>query len=446
MKVFSSKRSRPLVTVLIGFAVLVTACRFAVAAEPSSADVQATAISRDSRNGLEALVDEALQRSPTIEAARHRWESSAKVPVQVSTLPDPQIGLQEFTVGGPRPLEGYETSDFYYTGFGVSQDIPWPSKLGWQAEQAKKQSEYAHQTYEAARRETAEKVRESYFELFFLKKALAILGETRGELHRIEKVTEARYRLGQAQEQDLSKSQLEMTSILEQIEINDDETGRRQAELKATLGRDPDSPDIEVGDIAPSNLNLDAPQLQQLPLEKLSIERSPELKMAEAMEAGSADALKLARANYYPDLSVGYAYQKTGPGLRDYYMLTVGAKIPLYFWRKQTPAVEQAALDNRAAHSETRARELEVSAAARSQAIAIRTAGRVMTLYRDGLIPQAKATRDAALNGYRVGKVDFQTLLSAVIDSLNMNQAYYRALADHEIAAAKLHQIVGDAP
>ncbi len=438
---WSLERSRPLVTALIGFAVLVTARRFALAAEPSSTDVQAAAISRDNLNRLEALVDEALRRSPAIEAARHRWESSAKVPVQVSTLPDPQIGLQEFTVGGPRPLEGYETSDFYYTGFGVSQDLPWPSKLGWQADQAGKQSEYAHQAYEAARRAIAEKVRESYFELFFLKKALAILGETRDELAQTGKIAEARYRLGQAQEQDLSKSQLEVTSILEQIEMNEQETGQRQAELKASLGRDPDSPDIEVGDIASSNLNFDSPQLQQLP-----IDRSPELKMAEAMEAGSADALKLARANYYPDLSVGYTYQKTGPGLRDYYMLTIGAKIPLYFWRKQTPAVEQAVLDNRAAHSETRARQLEVSSTARSQAIAIRTAGRVMTLYRDGLIPQARATRDAALNGYRVGKVDFQTLLSAVIDLLNMNQAYYRALADHEIAGAKLHQIIGDAP
>ncbi len=435
------ERSRPFVTALMGFAVLVTARRLVFAAEPFSTDVRAAAIAPENQNRLEALVDEALQRSPAIEAARHRWESSAKVPVQVATLPDPQIGLQEFTVGGPRPLEGYETSDFYYTGFGVSQDLPWPSKLGWQAEQAKEQSEYAHQAYEASRRETAEKVRESYFQLFFLKKALAILGETRGELGQTEKIAEARYRLGQAQEQDLSKSQLELTSILEQIEMNEQETGQRQAELKATLGRDPDSPDIEVGDVAPDDLNFDSPQLQQLP-----IERSPELKMAEAMEAGSADALKLARANYYPDLSVGYTYQKTGPGLRDYYMLTVGAKIPLYFWRKQTPAAEQAALDNRAAHSETRARELEVSSTARSQAIAIRTAGRVMTLYRDGLIPQARATRDAALNGYRVGKVDFQTLLSAVIDLLDMNQAYYRALADHEIAVAKLHQIIGDAP
>src|ERR1700688_768945 len=231
---WSFERSRPLVTALTGFAVLVTARGFVFAAEASPTDVQAAVISRDSLNlnRLEALVDEALQRSPAIEAARHRWESSAKVAVQVATLPDPHIGFQEFTVGGPRPLEGYETSDFYYTGFGVSQDLPWPSKLGWQAEQAKKQSEYAHQAYEAARRATAEKVRESYFELFFLKKALAILGETRDELGRTEKIAEARYRLGQAQEQDLSKSQLEMTSILEQIEMNENETGQRQAELK----------------------------------------------------------------------------------------------------------------------------------------------------------------------------------------------------------------------
>ena len=217
--------------------------------------------------------------------------------------------------------------------------------------------------------------------------------------------------------------------------------------MKATLGRDPDSPDIEVGDIAPSNPDLDSSALQQLPLEKLPIERSPELKMAEAMEAGSADALKLARANYYPDLSVGYAYQKTGPGLRDYYMLSLGAKIPLYFWRKQTPAVEQAALERESA-SETPARELEVDAAANSIATGSRfhdPGARDERSIATDCCRRRRATLRIRAHGIPGRQVDFQTLLSAVIDQLNMNEAYYRALTDREIAIARIEQMIGEA-
>jgi hypothetical protein len=48
------------------------------------------------------------------------------------------------------------------------------------------------------------------------------------------------------------------------------------------------------------------------------------------------------------------------------------------------------------------------------------------------------------MSAYRVGKVDFQTLLSSVLDLQNLRQEYYRSLADHEIAIAKIQQVVGD--
>ena len=40
--------------------------------------------------------------------------------------------------------------------------------------------------------------------------------------------------------------------------------------------------------------------------------------------------------------------------------------------------------------------------------------------------------------------MDFQTLLSAFVDLLNVREEYYRELADHEIGVAKLEQIVGE--
>src|ERR1700747_2411674 len=99
---------------------------------------------------LRALVDEALARSPVVLAARSHWQAQTKVPIQASTLPDPEVSLQHFTVGSPQPFSGYESSDFYYTGFGVSQDIPGPGKLRLQQAEAQKDADYPKHRYEAA--------------------------------------------------------------------------------------------------------------------------------------------------------------------------------------------------------------------------------------------------------------------------------------------------------
>jgi len=78
-----------------------------------------------------------------------------------------------------------------------------------------------------------------------------------------------------------------------------------------------------------------------------------------------------------------------------------------------------------------------------NEVISLQTTQRVLKLYSEGLIPQATATHESALAAYRVSKVDFQTLLSTVIDVLRLRQEYYRTLADHEIAVAKIQEIIG---
>ena len=349
------------------------------------------------------------------------------------------MSLQHFTVGSPQPFAGYESSDFYYTGFGVSQDIPGPGKLRLAGAEAERDADYAQHRYEAARREVAAKVKQLYFELFYHAKTLEILDRNRSDLERIALIAEKRYRVGEGLEQDVIEAQLQTTELLKEHAMHHQEEDQGQLELKQLLGRDPDSRNIEIGDVAPTHLELDAPQLS-----RLADAGSPELAADRAMEARSAEALKLAHQGYWPDFTAGYSYEKTGPGFRDYYMLSVGAKIPLYFWRKQTPAIEQAALENEAARQQTRSTQLEAAADAESDFVAMRTAERVMAIYRDGLIPQAETSQAAAMAAYRVGKVDFRTLLSATLDLQNLNQEYYRALADHETAIAKIQQITGE--
>ena len=388
---------------------------------------------------LRALVEEALSRSSVVLAARSRWQAQTKVPIQAATLPDPLVSLQHFTVGSPQPFSGYESSDFYYTGFGVSQDIPGPGKLRLQKSEAEKDAEVAKHRYEATERAVEEKVKEIYFELFYHGKTLAIIERNQDELRQIQQIAEARYRVGEGLQQDLIKAQLQTTEILKEHAMHHQEEDQEQLELKQLLGRDPDSPNVEIGEIEATHLQLDPSQLAQL-----ADSGSSDLAADRAMEARSAEALKLAHQGYWPDFTVGYSYEKTGPGFRDYYILSLGAKVPLYFWRKQTPAIERAALEAESTRHQTQATRLQVSADAESSLVAMRTAERIMSIYRDGLIPQAESSETSAMAAYRVGKVDFQTLLSSVLDLQNLRQEYYRSLADHEIAIAKIQQVIGD--
>jgi outer membrane protein TolC len=390
---------------------------------------------------LDALIQEALAQSPMITTARKHWQALTKVPVQVSTLPDPMVGLQQLTVGSPQPFSGYETSDFYYTGFGIAQDIPGPGKLGLRAKQAEKQAEAARDAYFVQQRQVVEQVRETYFNLFYLRKMLDSLHATQSETDRVAQTTEAQYHVAMSQQQDVLKAQLQQTEVLKDLEMNQEEFQQGQATLKAILGREQDSANVEIAEITRTTIGVPDSRLREL-----ALANSPTLQQVQAIEDQSDATLAMAKRDYIPDFNVGYTYQKTGPGFHDYYMLSLGVKVPLYFWRKQTPAVEQAALEKESALADSYSKRLSVLSDLQNQVVALRTGDRILKLYSEGLIPQAEETLNSATGAYRVGKVDFQTLLSAVIDVLRVKQEYFRTLADHEIAAAKIRQTIGEQP
>ncbi|MGH7905160.1 MAG: TolC family protein [Candidatus Binataceae bacterium] len=384
------------------------------------------------------MITEALRQSHLIAAARAKWLAQSKSPMQAATLPDPQITVQNMAVGNAIPGNRLQTSNFAYFGYGVTQKIPYPGKLELRAAVKQKDAEAARQDYLARQRQVVEQVRETYFNLFYLSRALHVLQRTHGDFESLAHITESQYEVGTAQQQDVLKAQLEMTKVLKQIEVTREEFGQAQDNLKAILGREQDSPEIPIGDVRLTPFKLDTRELR-----KLALHDSPELRKAHKLEAASEESLKLADEGYIPDLTFSYMYQKTGERFPDYYMATIGVSIPLYFWRKQTPAVEQAGLNRESAQARTYATRLSVFSRVQNQLLAIQTDARLAQVYSQGLIPQAEATLRSAMGTYRVGKIDFQTLLSAEIDVLTLKQQYFRTIADHEIAIARIQQITG---
>src|SRR5437870_7443479 len=121
---------------------------------------------------VSTLLEEATRSNPDILAARRGWQAATQVPSQVSTPPDPQVTIQHFSVGSPRPFAGFSNSDFAYIGFGVSQDLPYPGKLKLKGEAAQQDAAISRNKVEAVRRSVLQQVKEAYYQVAYVQQTL----------------------------------------------------------------------------------------------------------------------------------------------------------------------------------------------------------------------------------------------------------------------------------
>ncbi len=387
---------------------------------------------------LADLLREAEKNNPLIEAARRSWEAASYVPSQAGTLPDPQFMVQHFSVGSPRPFAGYTNSDFAYIGFGVSQDFPFPGKLKLRRQLAEREAASLKESIEEVRRGVVEEVKIAYFRLAYLRQALDILRRNEALLRQIEQISEAHYRVGEGNQQDVLRAQLERTKLLREITLNEQQTGQLEARLKQLLNRPQTSPDIVPQPLAPTPLPYTAEQL----FARLGTE-NPGLRAQSELIRRQDVQVDIARKDFYPDFNLQYMWQHNASNFRDYYMLTFGLRIPIYRRKKQQPELAQAREEQQRSRREYDAQLQQASFEVQNALVTVNTSAELLKTYREGLIPQASATFQAGLAAYQANRQDFETLLSAFLQVLQQDLEYWQTLAEHETALARIERLTG---
>src|SRR5258707_605773 len=360
---------------------------------------------------LTALIEEAQQKNPDIQAAAHEYRAASNGAKGAGALPDTQLTLQHLSVGSPRPFAGYTNSDFAYIGLGASQEFPWPGKRGLRTEVANLQAESAQSQSGSVSRVVIEQLKVSYFKLAYLQQTLDVLLRDDKLLGEMEQIAESRYRVGKGNQAEVLKAQLQHTRILQEITMHHREVGQAQAQLKQVLGRAQDSTDIVAEPLRERVLPPSSADL----LEAVR-QHNPEVAFRQQLSKRTDKQVELAQKEFRPDFGLQYMYQNTDRKFRDYYMLTLTVTLPNRGRRR-------AELASAAEHQQTAASELSAeiqrrSAEVQSQYVAAQTSGEQLKIYREGLIPQAEATYRAALAAYQANRQDFETLLSSFRDLL----------------------------
>ncbi len=387
---------------------------------------------------LSALLDEATRNNPDILAARRGWQAATQVPSQVSTLPDPQVTVQSFSVGSPRPFAGYSNSNFAYIGLGVSQDFPYPGKLKLKGEAAQQDAAISRDKLDAVRRSVLQQLKEAYFQTAYIQQTLEVLDRNGKLLDQIEKIADARYRVGQGKQQDVLKAQLEKTKLLREVAHHHELMGTQQALMLKLLNRPPGSPEITTEPLVETPLRYTSDEL----LEKVRAQNPDIASQQESVKKQSLQ-VEMARKDRYPDFSVQYMWQRTGPSFPSYYMLTFSARLPIYRRRKLNPEMTQAVEELNRSQREYESQVQTAYFDVRNEYIAAETASQMLKIYREGLIPQALATYQSGLASYQTGSLDFESLFSTFLDVLNFDGEYWKTLMEHETALARIEQVTG---
>ena len=174
----------------------------------------------------------------------------------------------------------------------------------------------------------------------------------------------------------------------------------------------------------------------------LATARRPALAAGRQRVAAAQAGYREARRGLFPDLMVGVQYGQR-PRYDNMVSLMLGLSVPVFAssrqlaQRRETQAMEAA----------EEARQLDLLNDTWASLVELRAeAGRaraLSALYATAILPQARAAVEASLAAYRVGQVNFMSLVDNQMTVNRYAIEGIRLLAEYHAAAAQIDALTG---
>ncbi len=384
---------------------------------------------------LDGLIREALQKNPGVQSALRQVDALRHRVPQAKTLPDPTVSVG--WAGNIAPFSVQNGDPSSNRAIAANQGIPYPGKLKLRGEIADREAEAARWDYEAARRKLVADVKSAYYDYFAAAKAVEITEKNKDLLQKLSSIAEARYRVGKGIQQDVLRSQVEISLLRQRLTVFEQQRGTAQVRLNTLLFRDPEAPLPPPASFEPAKIGHSLDELYTL-----AREQDTGLQREQRMIERNQYAVNLAQKDYRPDFNVGYMYQQR-PDMPDMHGFTVTANIPIFYRTKQREAVREQTEQLASSQRSKENRQTELSFAVKQQYLLAKSSEQLLKLYSQAIVPQSSLALESSMASYQVGAVDFLTILTNFTVVLDYEVSYYRELANYQMALANLEPLVG---
>ena len=389
---------------------------------------------------LEQLLREAAERNPDVLAARREVEAARRRVDPAEALDDPM--LEAGVVNLPAQSLSFSREDMTMKMIGITQRLPYPGKRALRREAAEKEAEAVEHNARELQNKVRRDVKVAYFDLALVDESQRAAQRNLGVLEQFSSIAESRYSLGQATQADVLKAQTQRARMQEELIKLGRERPMLEAELNRALGRS-----APPGALVPAALRPAEAELDFEALRRSARSNRPQLLAQQSTIGRSGKALEIARKDYYPDFDVRFSYGQRdnfeGMKREDMISFTVAINLPIWRESKREPRVAEAEAMRDQASAMYQARINETEAMLRQQVAAAEQSLRSTRLYENALLPQARLAAQASLSAYRVGRVDFFTLLDSQMTVFNAEVGYAASLASRNKSLAEIELLTG---
>lgn len=381
----------------------------------------------------------ALDREPGEAAYRARAESLAEQAIVAGQLPDPtlRLGLANF------PIEsgGFATEGMTQGQLGIRQSFPPGKTRSLSTRQFQSLSQEMNRTADARTRDVLTAVRSAWLDAFYWESAHSILAAARPYFEDLVIVTQSLYAVGKKDQQDVLRSELEMSRFDDRL-IDVD---RQRAQARAMLAQ-------WIADASTRPIARHLPPWDRLPELQIlqdGLVNHPAIRAADAKIEAQEAGVRLAEERYKPGWAVdlGYGYRDgslpDGSPRSDFVSLSVTVDLPVFHKNRQDRRFAAALSERRAATESKEELIRRLSSQLSAEFSRWGELSRRIELYERRILLQVEGQSKAALAAYQSDAGDFADVMRSAIDELDARLEHIRLQTERAQSYAVLANLGG---
>lgn len=381
----------------------------------------------------------ALEAEPGQTAFLSRADAFEEQAVAAGQLPDPRlrVGLANY------PIESgnFSTEPMTQAQFGFQQSFPPGQSRALSARRFDSLAAEMAENADARGRDVLSGVRTAWLETFYWERAGTIVLQTRPFFVELAAVTRSFYSVGTRDQQDVLRSELELSRLDDRLIDIDRQLATARAQLSLWL---PGTADRRVADQLPTWERL--PRLEDM---RTRLDQHPAIRAAEARIAAQETGIDLARERYKSGwmLDVAYGYrdgvQSSGEPRSDMVSVAFTMDLPFFRGNRQDRVLAAAFSERRAADASMEQLRRQLSSRLESEYARWHELNRRIDLYEQQILVQSRDHAQAALLAYQSEAGDFADVMRAYIDELNTRLEFLRLRVEHTQSYAVLANLGG---
>ena len=387
---------------------------------------------------LDEVLRLAHERSPRLRAARERVEATRAMEPGAGLIPDPmfQVGVMNLAIPEFSPTMPASMAPT----FQAMQRLPLAGKLSLMGEIAQETTGLDMASAEETWWEVRTDAATAFYRIYEVDRQLEVMRETLGLLRDFETVARSMYSAGRGRQADVLRANVEVSRMEAEVARMTAMRAAAASRLNAVLDQPGETP-------------VPSPILPPLPREtpdgsaltEWSHETRPLLRSMRQELERAGTRRELARKQIWPDLTIGvqYGFGRMAGDYKGMGGASVGFSVPLFAGRRQLKARDEAAAMEGMARARLDQAEATVDARVTEVLADLEQSRTLIRLYREDILPQARAGVESSLSSYRVGAVDFMTLVDAQMAVNRFQSEYYGLLASYGTGIAKLEMTIG---